>query len=84
MLQIGRITYLLISSICSFFFFFFFFFQENIFAVKADSEECKYFLEHVDIKSEVKPIFLLAATMSEVSEGCEYCTSTHIQTLFSR
>ena len=71
-LQIGRITYILNSSIYSFISF-------VIVAVKAESEECEYFVEHVDIKPEVKPISLLAATMSEVRQGCEFCTSTHIQ-----
>ena len=63
LLQIGKITFILTFP---------FLLQDSKFAVKEESEECKNYDEHVDIKHEINPITQLTATTSEVRQGCEY------------
>ena len=58
--------------------FFCFLLQDNEFAVEKESEECKYFFEHVDIKHEIEPISQLTATTSEVRQYRNFNQHVHI------
>ena len=54
----------------------FFLLQDSIFTIKEESEECKNFDEHVDIKYEINPTSQLVTTIktsSEVRQGYECC-----------
>ena len=75
LLQIGRTTYIsTFPYMCIYIYIYIYILlQDNKLAQKVESEEYNNFDENVDIIHEIKPTSLLAATMSEVRQGCECC-----------